>query len=744
MIKKNAVRWYTRSFASKAVLFVSLLIIAIIAVQTFVFIHTETTYLQDHLIEDKRSSAELLAINLGVAQTVAGFAFQSNLIEEAGKTGDTVYVRFVKPNGEIYLSNIVEERGAFITDPAINTDRTAVRDDIYDSESIKVAVSPASGGYTVWLGFSLDRVHAAVNERVRDILLVSLAILIIVNFIAYFIAKRITQPLKELREGVEAIGKGNLDYKVDVKSQDEIGELAKAFNKMADDLQKTTVSKEYVDNIIGSMLDALIVVDPEAKIMKVNKSTCELLGYKEEELVGKPVGTFFAKAETPFKGTELEKLIEQGQLRNYETDLKAKDGKTIPVLLGGSVVKDKDGNMTYMVYTAKDITKRKQAEKREQQLQQELNRASRMASIGELAAGVAHEINNPLTGVIGFSQLLISRDIPADIRKDLKVINSEAQRVAKIVENLLIFAHQSEPGREYININHIISSVLELRSYEMKVHNIEVVPRFAPDLPCTMADASQLQQVFLNIITNAEKEMIKAHNKGKLLVRTEKIGDNIRASFTDDGPGISKENLDRIFDPFFTTREVGDGTGLGLSICHGIIAQHKGRIYADSKLGKGATFVVELPIVANTGQTEKTEVIEEEPWQQRGAKILVVDDETCILNFLKRVLTEQGYQVETVDRAHKALERLNSEKYDLILLDIKLPGMSGIELYRRIQAMDPALAQRVMFITGDVMEKTTRDFFAQTKVPHIAKPFNIEQLKRDINSILTREQVRQR
>lgn len=335
------------------------------------------------------------------------------------------------------------------------------------------------------------------------------------------------------------------------------------------------------------------------------------------------------------------------------------------------------------------------------------------------------------------------RDLPEDIRKDVEIINDGAQRVASIVSRLLTFARQHKPGREYVNINDAITSVLELRSYEMKVNNIEVVTQLAPHLPRTMADVNQLQQVFLNIVINAEKEMTAAHRRGKLSVKTERINSSIRVSFTDDGPGISEENLDKVFNPFFTTREVGNGTGLGLSICHGIITQHSGRIHAQSELGKGATFVVELPIVAKTGQLEKAEAVQEEPWQCRRAKILVVDDETAILDFLKCLLTEQGYQVETVDRTRAALTRLRRERYDLILLDIKLPGKSGIWLYRYIEAMDPALAHRVLFITGDVMETTTREFLDKTKVRYIAKPLNAEQLKRDINHILTSEPVRQ-
>jgi two-component system NtrC family sensor kinase len=235
--------------------------------------------------------------------------------------------------------------------------------------------------------------------------------------------------------------------------------------------------------------------------------------------------------------------------------------------------------------------------------------------------------------------------------------------------------------------------------------------------------------------------MTKVHNKGKLLVKTEKIDGNIRASFTDDGTGISQENLDKIFNPFFTTKEVGKGTGLGLSICHGIITQHKGRIYAQSQPGKGATFVIELPIVAEPVQAGKAKVTQKEPHKPRGAKILVVDDEEAILTFLSRLLSEWGHSVETINNANTALEKLNEERYSLVLLDIKLPGMSGIELYQHIEEIAPALARRVMFITGDIMEGTTRAFLEKTGAPYITKPLDIEVLKKTINRTLNQTQV---
>ncbi len=243
-------------------------------------------------------------------------------------------------------------------------------------------------------------------------------------------------------------------------------------------------------------------------------------------------------------------------------------------------------------------------EAREKRLQQELSLSRQLAIIGEVASGIAHEINNPLTGVLGLSELLLSRDLPNDVKKDIQSIRDEARRIARIVEGLLIFARKRKPGQEYLDLNDIIKRILELRSYEMKIHNIQVVTQLAPDIPRTMADPGQIQQVFLNVILNAEKEMVMAHNKGKLLIRTEKVGNIIKISFADDGRGIPPEIMDKIFQPFFTTREVGSGVGLGLSICHGIVTAHQGKIYAESEYGKGATFIVELPVTVDAEQVD--------------------------------------------------------------------------------------------------------------------------------------------
>jgi len=278
----------------------------------------------------------------------------------------------------------------------------------------------------------------------------------------------------------------------------------------------------------------------------------------------------------------------------FEMSIIRKDGTEVPIEVT-SAYTTYQGQHANVVFI-REITERKQAEEREKELQQQLNLSSRLASIGELAAGVAHEISNPLTGILGFSQRLMRKSTDEEVSRDLEMIHNEAQRVAKVVGNLLTFARRREPRREYSDINGILRKALEMRAYELKTSGLQVVTSLATSLPKTMADFNQIQEVFLNIILNAEQAMSEANGGTKLSIKTQQTGDYIRISFADDGPGVPAEQLDKVFDPFFTTRGEKGGTGLGLSLCHGIVVEHGGKIYAKSKPGKGATFIVELPV----------------------------------------------------------------------------------------------------------------------------------------------------
>ena len=478
-------------------------------------------------------------------------------------------------------------------------------------------------------------------------------------------------------------------------------------------------------------------LDADGCFITVNQVWINTMGYSREEVIGRWFGDFFAPHEVEAFKKRFTEFKARGEVQ-AEVEIVKKDGSHAIMVINGTIGYDEQGHFKQTHCILTDITERKRAEEEMRQLEQKAQIASRLASVGEMSAGVAHEINNPLTGVIGYAQLLLDReDIPSDIRSDLAAINECAQRVAGIVHRLLAFSRQTKPERKLVDINELIESTLVLRVYHLTANNIKVTTRLALDLPEIVADPGQLQQVFLNLIVNAETEMKLAHDKGRLTITTEKSDNTIKICFKDNGLGIKPELMNRIFDPFFTTREVGQGTGLGLSLCYGIVAEHKGKIYAESKPGKGATFVVELPVVTEAEQPKPAEPVVEQPEKVAKARILVVDDEQVVRDVVNRVLTGEGHKVETVDNAADALKKIESKRYNLILMDIKMTGMDGPELYKRIQKIAKSLARRVVFITGDVMGADTEKFLSETKVAHIEKPFDAERLSREVQRALT-------
>ncbi len=367
--------------------------------------------------------------------------------------------------------------------------------------------------------------------------------------------------------------------------------------KMESELQQK--EQDYL-LLLESTHEAMIVVDAETlRVLFGNRRASKMFGFDPELQDG--IGVTMLDFVHPEERSSIirgfmEDLPKLDRRKRYEVRARTRDGREIWVSALATRI-EYHGRLAVLL-AMEDITERRKAEEEKQKMEEQLRLAGRLAAVGELAAGVAHELNNPIAAIQGFAQLLASRkDVDESLKKDLSVIHREAQRAGKIIKNLLSFARRHEPEKRFISINEALERTLELQTHQLKMNNIELVTQLDPSLPKTMADFHQVQQIFVNIINNAEQAMVDAHGKGKLIIRSSKRGNMIQVEFTDDGPGISEENLQRIFDPFFTTKEVGKGTGLGLSICYGLVEAHHGHIYARSKPGEGATFVVELPIV---------------------------------------------------------------------------------------------------------------------------------------------------
>jgi two-component system NtrC family sensor kinase len=457
------------------------------------------------------------------------------------------------------------------------------------------------------------------------LLVASIIGIFIGSTIVWYFVKKATLPLRELQESAGAVGRGDFSRRVNVRTADEFGKLAQAFNQMTENIE-----------------------------------------------------------------------LSQSKLKSAVETLK--------------------------------------------NTQAQLIQSEKLSAVGEFVAGVAHELNNPLAAVMGFSEMLKNDQVDEKHRRHVELIFKSAERCQKIVQSLLSFARREKPERKPVQPNKLIEDVLEMVAYPLRTSNVKVISHLLPKLPLILADGHQIQQVVLNIINNARQAIETHQGSGRITLTTNSDLRVIRIVIHDNGPGISPENLRRIFDPFFTTKEVGKGTGLGLSLCYGIIHEHGGNIIAESRPGEGATFTIELPALDQETEFESHQALygvnPSDLREGAGKRILAVDDEDSLLHMIKEDLTNHSYEVTTAINGETALRTLREKKFDLIVCDIKMPGLNGRQVYERLREESPETCRRMIFVTGDVVGDQLRHFLETEKRPCIAKPFSLGELRQTIKSTL--------
>ena len=375
---------------------------------------------------------------------------------------------------------------------------------------------------------------------------------------------------------------------------------------------------------------------------------------------------------------------------------------------------------------------------KEEMAREQLMRSERLASVGKMAAGAAHEINNPLAVISGRAQMLLKNEKDEKKAKSLRLMVEQTRRASKILTDLMGFARPAMPKAEPTNVNFVINHVLSMVENQLRLKNIECVRELAQGMPKILADKHQLEQVFLNIVLNAEHAM---EEKGSLTVSTSlsSAKDNVVIRFTDTGKGIPKENLQHIFEPFFTTKEEGEGTGLGLSMSYGIITSHGGAIDVDSTVGEGTTFTIDFPVAVDVkemiGKAGAKAEAEPEPAPKKrtaaaGKKgqpsILIVDDEEHIRDLLSDTLSMRGYGVETAENGLAALGVLSERQVDLVLLDIRMPIKDGLGLLDEITDKLPSLP--VIIVTGLASNEEVEEALRRGAFSCLRKPFEIDTL----------------
>ncbi len=491
-------------------------------------------------------------------------------------------------------------------------------------------------------------------------------------------------------------------------------EKAMRHQMMEDEIRS---SEERYRSLIEELNDGYLVID-RGKIVYANKTMCRLLQCDAGSLLGKDFFDFVDQASRPRLEENL-RFLHGGErfLVSDEVALRNVRGEKISceIKFSTSVSSKQPGEV---VVICRDVSEMKS-------LWDKLIKQEKLAVMGEMVAGIAHELNNKLTPILGYVEMLSQKNPEEEINRPLELIHNAALGAKNIVESLLLFARQEKPRKEPCDVNEMLRVALDLVSPSFRTSFVEVKMDLHKELPKVMADRHQVEQVLVNIIKNAFEAM---PGGGEIIIKSfEKEGD-VMITISDTGPGVPNHIMAHIFDPFFTTKDRGKGSGMGLSICHGIIREHGGDIAVSSD-GPGATFCIRLPAAADEDDLVPVPLdsIELANGYQTNKKILVVEDEPEIAQLLKEVLSI-NFKTVLARNGEEALEKLESDTYDLIVSDVKMPGLNGIGLYEQLQKRCPEYCKRIVFTTGVTFDKETQEFLNETGVPCIRKPFKINEI----------------
>lgn len=482
--------------------------------------------------------------------------------------------------------------------------------------------------------------------------------------------------------------------------------------------------------LMQTMRSGALLLDREGRAIASNASAPSLMRMTEAEILGKRIGILTEVR----PASVLEEALGSawsGSSASLVAHLRAK-ADDVELLVDLSLLQaEEDGEPIGILAQLTDLTDVRRRQQRDQEYHRRQMQSEKMQALEQFAAGVAHELNNPLASVVGFSELLlIDGDLTEDASDQVRAVIEQGRRAASIVQKLAAFANPNPPEQERLAVNGLVAGALELMDLELRTHHIRVDLSLAPDLPTLLGDRHQLVQSICAVVANGVTAMFEANGAGTLRIETSSPRPGwVRIRIRDDGPGIPRQVLPRIFDPFFTTRDVGRGPGIGLSMVYSSIKEHGGEVMAGNNEDvPGAQLDFELPV----------DLMEEEedPPPRPTPRVLVADDDASMLSLVRRALETRGYDVTTASDGAAALQLMRNEEWDCIVLDLRMPKLTGQELYGRILEERPRMAARILFMTGDTAGSKAYEFLQAARVPHVYKPFSVRNVRAAIDQIV--------
>ena len=502
--------------------------------------------------------------------------------------------------------------------------------------------------------------------------------------------------------------------------------------------------------MLDGMIDGVYVCDENGVILRANRALASMLGHELADVLGRRRDDLWGQLPEytvlrPWQALDIGPLHLSPQITEFRCGHPdrvfvemAFELHATGVNIGNPTLDRARGDGGRRLCVLHDVTESRR-------LQEQLLQSEKLAALGELTSGVAHELNNPLATVVGYAELLgMDKTIGEGVKRKVATIHSEATRASNIVSNLLSYARRSSPEKQFVVVNEVVEAALEMRRYQLQTDDVRLVTDLADDLPPIWGDALQLQQVVLNIINNAAQAILGWRGSGEIRISTRATTMSghsaARIVVEDNGPGIAPEHLRRVFDPFFTTKPTGEGTGLGMSISLRIISNHEGLLWAESRLGHGARFLIELPGSAGEGTSgaDSEDVARFEASEQDSAHVLVVDDEEPVVTLMTEILALDGHRVTPAFNGAEAIALLSAGDYDLILSDVRMPAVGGPTFFEILQTTRPDLLAKVIFVTGDTMSHSTQEFLQRAARPVLSKPFDPERLRQMVRENLER------